>query len=162
MPNTTENVPQNTPSGQASRVRSTLIRAGIAGGMALAFVFVASVLEPGASRASEGGLTVALPEGVSRDIPDVFYVVDSTSDLGRSLGELRGRTFRVEIVAGQNGEEPTYRVLDADGNVIADNLRAHEVYSVDPNLTIDRMGDFPESTREMTSGPLMLLEPARD
>lgn len=162
MPHTTENVPQTTPSGQTSRVRSTLVRAGIAGGMALAFVVVASVIEPGASRASQGGLTVPLPEGVSRDIPDVFFVVDSTSDLGRSLGELRGRTFRVEIVAGQGGEEPTYRVLDADGNVIADNLRAHEVYSVDPNLTIDRMGDFPESTREITSGPLMLLEPARD
>ncbi len=162
MSNLTENVPQNAPNGQTSRARATLVRAGIAGGMALAFVFVASVLEPGASRASEGGLTVALPDGVSRDLPDAFYVVDSTSDLGRSLGELRGRKFRVEIIAGQNGEEPIYRVLDADGRVIADNLRAHEVYSVDADLTIDRMGDFPESTREMTSGPLMLLEPARD
>lgn len=163
MPMPTENVPENVQMGQASRVRSTLVRAGIAGSMVLAFVFVASVLEPGASRASEQGLTIALPEGVSRDLPEAMYIVDSSSDLGRSLGELRGRKFRVEVVAGRNGEEPTYRVLDADGRVIAADLRAHEVYSVDADLTVDRMGDYPEGSGDlMPSGPLMLLETARD
>lgn len=159
----TDSTTQSAPRAQTSRVRATLVRAGIAGSMALAFVFVASVLEPGASRASEHGLTVALPDGVSRDLPEAFYIVDSTSDLGRSLGELRGRKFRVEVVAGQRGEEPTYRVLDADGRIVADNLRAHEVYTVDPDLTVDRMGDYPaDSGSPMPSGPLMLLESPRD
>jgi hypothetical protein len=130
--------------------------------MALAFVLVASLIEPGASRASELGGGIVLPDGVSRDLPAAFYKVDSSSDLGRSLGELDGRKFRIEIVSGRGGEPATYRLLDANGSIVAEGLRADEVYTVDPDLTIDRMGDFPELDTPMTGGPLMLLEPAHD
>ncbi len=145
-----------------SRARTAILRAGIAGGMALAFVLAASLIEPGASRASESGGGVVLPNGVSRELPAVFYKVDSASDLGRSLGELDGRKFRIEIVSGRGGEPATYRLLDANGGVVAEGLRADEVYSVDPDLTIDRMGDYPELESSLTGGPLMLLDAAHE
>jgi len=165
MPQPTENVTDRGPSGSPSRARVALLRAGLAGGFALAFVFLASRIDPSASRASESaGLTFTLPDGVSTDIPSVFYEVNSSSDLGRSLGELRGRKVRVEIVSGRGGAEPTYRVLDADGRVLADGLRADEVYTVDPDLTIDRMGDYPELDESAATvvGPLMLLDAGRE
>ncbi len=154
--------PDFNETPRRSRARTAILRAGIAGGMALAFVLAASLIEPGASRASEQASSVVLPEGVSRDIPAIFYQVDSSSDLGRSLGELDGRKFRIEIVSGRGGEPETYRVLDANGSVVADGLRANEVYSVDPDLTIDRMGDFPELESTLTGEPLMLLESSLD
>ncbi|MGP1308939.1 MAG: hypothetical protein ACTS27_01930 [Phycisphaerales bacterium] len=162
MPEGNETTTENTTADvRASRVRATLLRAGIAGVMALAFVGAASLFEPGVSSASEDGSGITLPEGVSRDLPAVFYQVDSSSDLGRSLGEIKGRKFRIEIVAGRGGEEPTYRVLDADGNIVAEGLRADEVYSVDPDLTVDRMGDYPAEPSNSV-GPLMLLTPATE
>ncbi len=154
--------PQFDETPHRSRARTAILRAGIAGGMALAFVLAASLIEPGASRASEAGGTIVLPNGVSRDLPEIFYKVDSSSDLGRSLGELDGRKFRIEIVSGRGGGPATYRVLDANGSIVADGLRDNEVYSVDPDLTIDRMGDFPELDAPMTGGPLMLLDSPHD
>jgi hypothetical protein len=163
MPQITENdLPLSAEHSHRSRARTALIRAGVAGGMALAFVLVASLIEPGASRASELGGGIVLPDGVSRDLPAAFYKVDSSSDLGRSLGELDGRKFRIEIVSGRGGEPATYRLLDANGSIVAEGLRADEVYTVDSDLTIDRMGDFPELDTPMTGGPLMLLEAAHD
>jgi hypothetical protein len=163
MPQIPENnLPQSAEHSHQSRARTALVRAGVAGGMALAFVLAASLIDPGASRASELDGGIALPDGVSRDIPAIFYKVDSSSDLGRSLGELDGRKYRIEIVSGRGGEPATYRLLDANGSIVAEGLRDDEVYSVDPDLTIDRMGDYPELDSPMTGGPLMLLETAHD
>jgi hypothetical protein len=158
---TTENIEQGSSNTHASRMRSTLCRVGLAGGAALVFVLAASLIDPDPSRASQGSLSVALPDGVSIEIPAELRRVDATTDVGRSLGELRGRTRRVEIIAGRAGAPPTYRVVDAHGNVLADNLHADEVYTVDPDLTIDRMGDYPdagEGDAMPLGGSLMLLD----
>lgn len=145
----------------SSRARVAVLRACAAGGMALAFVLVASLIEPGASRASERSVGVVLPDGVTRDVPAAFLRVDADSDLGRSLGALHGRRYTVEVVAGRGGEPATYRVLNADGAIVADGLREEEMYSVDPDLTIDRMGDYPETPRDLP-GALMLLDASRE
>lgn len=163
MPQITENNLHSTPDHyQRSRARTTLVRVCVAGGMALAFVLAASLFEPGASRASERGGAIVLPDGVSREIPAIFYKVDSSTDFGRSLGELDGRKFRVEILSGRGGEPVTYRLLDANGSIVAEGLREDEVFTVDPDLTIDRMGDFPMLDAPMTVGALMLLPTTHD
>lgn len=130
-----------------SRLRSTLVKVGVASGMAGAFVLVAMLAEPGRSSASQG---VSLPDASLSTQPAVQS--GARADLAGLLGEMRGRTYRIEVVSGRG--EPTYRVLAADGRVLAEGLRADEVYTIDEHLTVDRFGDAPE----LMNGPLMLLE----
>lgn len=136
------------PASRA-RLRATLVKVGVASGMAGAFVLVAMLAEPGPSSASQG---VSLPDASLATAPPIQP--EARRDLAGLLGEMRGRTYRIEIVSGRG--EPTYRVLTGDGRVLAEGLRADEVYTVNEHLTVDRFGDAPE----LMNGPLMLLEGA--
>lgn len=147
--------------GVSPRVRSLIVRVSVAGGMAAAFVLVALLAEPGRSSASQG---VTLPDRTLTTPSRAGNQVD----LQGLLGELRGRMYRVEIVAGAG--EPTYRVLTGSGTVLAEGLRADEVYTIDEHLTIDRFGDgpLPDPTGTgvgmpgLLGGPLMLLDTRHD
>ncbi len=105
-------------------------------GCAVVFVVVASIIDPGESRAGEslGEETTRFESGPA-----------PASPRPGTLGTLDGRATIVEISAGDLA--PRYRVLDPQGEVLAPEGYIDEIYGID-GLDL----------REMVAEPLGVAE----
>ncbi|TVQ65439.1 MAG: hypothetical protein EA379_00105 [Phycisphaerales bacterium] len=127
--------------GVAAPARSRVLRAGsrvlvalLAAGL---FVMFARGIDPADSSAVSTGV---LSEHAPATVADFVNA--------GLLGQIESSGYTVRILA-TNDDEPVYTVLDANGVILGERLRADEVYHVAPGLDINRM---------LMAEPLMLAD----
>lgn len=109
--------------GQAWPWSGALARVLIAGAGVAAFLFTASLFEPGRGRAAEGPApTSSLLAG--------GQTADST--IGLHMGTLKGRELSVQVRSTAGGVR--YTVIDGMGHVLGKDLSDDEVYRDFPAL----------------------------
>jgi hypothetical protein len=127
----------------ARRVPRILMRVGVAGGLAGAFVAAALLVEPSPSPAGSAR-PIDAPADADPTNPDAVAGEQPSDRV--SLGSLLGLEHSLLIHATPEG--PRYTLLDPLGNPIATDLAGDEVYRVHPDADVDRM----------IAGPLMLAD----
>ncbi|MFG0274152.1 MAG: hypothetical protein ACF8QF_03755 [Phycisphaerales bacterium] len=123
------------------RIPRILMRVGVAGALAGAFVAAALLVEPSPSPAGN-----ARSMDAPADLDAETEATDEQAPDRVSLGALEGLEHSLLIHATPEG--PRYTLLDPLGNPIATDLPADEVYRVHPDADVDRM----------IAGPLMLAD----
>ncbi|MBL0921156.1 MAG: hypothetical protein IBJ10_03395 [Phycisphaerales bacterium] len=131
----------NTKTQPTARRTRAAARPLIALALASVFILVARQIEPAGSLAGESG-----------DLGDPIAPAGAPKAFGTgrpSLGTLTGGDYTIEIVPHPDG--PRYTVYDRNGEKIADQLPAEDLYRIAPDL--DVTGLFAGM-----SGPLMMAE----
>jgi hypothetical protein len=110
----------------AMKVSRRVVRSVLAGtGLAVAFVFMASIIVPGRSQAGSGAAPPTVPDPLSAESIEAM----------QPLGRIEGNLYTVGIYATPSG--PLFTVYDRHGNELAGLLSRAQLAEQFPNLTLE-------------------------
>ncbi|MHC4768395.1 MAG: hypothetical protein ACYTEI_06760 [Planctomycetota bacterium] len=117
------------------KVSRRIVRSVLAGtGLAVAFLFMASIIVPGRSEAGSDG---SIP-----DVPNPYSA--ETIEAVQPMGQIEGNQYTVGFYATPAG--PLFTVYDREGNELAPLLTASQLAQQFPDLApMDTHADVPMS-----------------